>query len=214
MRLRKLGPGAIILGLFTALSLPAQEPVSSFQEKGVIVDIHHFFAAANDALKEPFSVEEETVAGRALVTNSGVYAFLETPENESRLKDVALGTAVRVTGKLLLSGSLLQIDELKAIRRDPGVDLDKFKSDPGHKVTLTGANKCQCGLKVKSLESSCKLGHLHHLEASDGKIYNYLQYGQAKDLFLGHGYHFKNVEISAIELPGHYLLVEEVELKQ
>ena len=214
MKLRKLGLGALFLSLLTVLGARAQEPVGTFQEKGVIVDIHHFFAAAKGALKESFSAEDETVAGRALVTSSGVYAFLETPQNETWLKEVEPGTAVRVTGKLLLSGSLLQIDELKKIRRDPGVDLDKFRSDPGRKVKLAGANKCQCGLKVESLEASCQLGHLHHLEAADGKIYNYLQIGQARDLFLGHGFHFKNVDVSALELPGHYLLVEGVELKE
>jgi hypothetical protein len=71
-----------------------------------------------------------------------------------------------------------------------------------------GTNKCQCGLSVAELPHSCALGHLHHLEASDGKIYHYLQYGDGKSAFLGHGTHFMNVEVKARVFPGQFLLVE------
>lgn len=57
----------------------------------------------------------------------------------------------------------------------PLIDFGRLRSDPGRQVTLEGVNKYQCGLAVADLSHSCKLGHLHHLEADDGKIYHYLQ---------------------------------------
>jgi hypothetical protein len=56
------------------------------------------------------------------------------------------------------------------------------------------------------------LGHLHHLEANDGKIYQYLQYADGKSAFLGEGTHFKNVELKARVFPGQFLLVEKGKL--
>ena len=81
-------------------------------------------------------------------------------------------------------------------------------------MTLTGKNMSQCGLNVGTLEHGCKLGHLHHLQTADGKIFNYLQTPQAADLFHGKGYHFKNVEVKARVFPGQFLLVESVQFKE
>ncbi len=66
---------------------------------------------------------------------------------------------------------------------------------------LKGTNKCQCGLDVADLPHSCTLGHLHHLEADDGKTYHYLQFAQGKDTFLGHDTHFKNLEVKGRIFP-------------
>jgi len=92
------------------------------------------------------------------------------------------------------------------------VDLARYEDEEGKAVTLRGANKCQCGLNVAELPHSCTLGHLHHLEADDAQIYNYLQYGDGKAAFLGEGTHFKNVELKARLFPGHFLLVERGKL--
>ncbi len=75
-------------------------------------------------------------------------------------------------------------------------------------MTLRGAQQVPVRLNVSDLPHSCTLGHLHHLEADDGKIYHYLQYGEGKAAFLGDGTHFKNVEVKARVFPGQFLLVE------
>ena len=46
-------------------------------------------------------------------------------------------------------------------------------ADSGQSLALKGTNKCQCGLDVAELPHNCNLGHLHHLEADDGKTYHY-----------------------------------------
>jgi len=51
-----------------------------------------------------------------------------------------------------------------------------------------------------------------HLEADNGKVYHYLQYGDGKSAFLGNGSHFKNVEVKARMFPGQFLLVERGKL--
>jgi hypothetical protein len=67
--------------------------------------------------------------------------------------------------------------------------------------------------RVSILEpSSWTPGHLHRLEADDGKIYHYLQYGDVKAAFLGNGTHFKNIEVKARVFPGQFLLVEKGKL--
>ena len=99
---------------------------------------------------------------------------------------------------------LLHIESLTKAKGDPGVDLSRYEDEEGKEVTLRGANKCQCGLNVADLPHSCTLGHLHHLEADDGKIYNYLQYGDGKAAFLGDGTHFRNVEVKARVFPGQF----------
>ena len=95
----------------------------------------------------------------------------------------------------------------------PLIDFAAFRNDPGEQVTLAGMNKCQCGLDVADLPHSCDLGHLHHLETEDGRIYHYLQSGSGNDAFLGSGSHFRPVEVTARLLPGQYLLVQEVSVE-
>ena len=187
-----------------------------FEADGIVADVLELFPCAiKDDKKADRARAQSTlkeVAARALVTKDGVYAFLETPENKKALKGMKPGTAVSIKGRLLASGALLHIDAISKAKVDPGVDLSKYEDEEGKEVTLRGANKCQCGLNVADLPHSCTLGHLHHLEADDGKIYQYLQYGDGKSAFLGDGSHFKNVEVKARVFPGQFLLVERAKL--
>ena len=95
----------------------------------------------------------------------------------------------------------------------PLIDFGRLRSDPGRQVTLEGVNKCQCGLAVADLSHSCKLGHLHHLEADDGKIYHYLQTEPSKQAFLGRVAHFQPAGVTALLLPGQFLLVQQLDVK-
>ena len=151
---------------------------------------------------------------RALVTEEGVYAFLETPENQEALAETEPGSVVWIEGKLVESGALLHIDVLKKINKVPLIDFARFRNDAGREVVLKGMNKCQCGMDVADLPHSCQLGHLHHLDAADGKIYHYLQFAAGKGAFLGEGSHFKDVEVKGRALPGNYLVVENVKVEE
>lgn len=200
----------LLLNAARAAEGPAVEP---FEADGVVADVQELFpVAAMDGKKadrgRPQTTHKE-VAARALVTEDGVYAFLESPENQRALKSVKSGSSVRLKGRLLTAGALLHIDSLTPSRANPDVDLTRYAKEKGEEVTLRGANKCQCGLSVGDIPHSCTLGHLHHLEADDGKIYHYLQYGDGKSAFLGEGTHFKNVEMRARVFPGQFLLVEK-----
>ena len=214
-RFRDLTVLTLVFSLNTARAADGP-PVTPFQADGVVADVLELFPCAIKDSKKADRARAQTtlkeVAARALVTKDGVYAFLETPENRRLLKGVKPGTAVSIKGRLFASGALLHIDSLAKAKVDPGVDLARYEDEEGKEVTLRGANKCQCGLNVADLPHSCTLGHLHHLEADDGKIYNYLQYGDGKSAFLGDGTHFKNVEVKARVFPGQFLLVERGKL--
>ncbi len=183
----------------------------AFDERGVIVDVHSFFTAVDQSASE-VAVVNESVAGKALVTEDGVYGFLETPENEKMLANTGNGSVVQVKGKLLREGALLHVDALESKTQVPLIDFAKYRTDKGREIALEGINKCQCGLGVGDLPHSCKLGHLHHLETSEGRIYHYLQFARGQDFFLGKESHFKPVSLKARLLPGHYLLVSEAEV--
>ncbi len=196
-----------------AAGAPAEKGVALFEKKGMLVDVQKFFDAAKDAPRPEGAVAADGASGLALVTDEGVYAFLETPSNADLLKPLPAGTLVAVTGKLLKQGRLLHIEKIEAVKEAAGLDVAKAARDPGQAVTLAGRNLCQCGLAVESLPKTCKLGHLHHLQTADGVIYHYLQTQTAQRLFLGKGSHFKNIEVKAKVLPGQYLLVESFEVK-
>jgi hypothetical protein len=214
--IRGLNVLTLVFSLNTARAADGP-PVTPFEEDGIVADVLELFPRAFKDSKKIDRARAQTtlkdVAARALVTKEGVYAFLESPENQRLLKDVKPGTAVSVKGRLLVSGSLLHIDSLARAKGDPGVDLARYEDEEGKEVTLRGANKCQCGLKVAELPHSCGLGHLHHLEANDGKIYQYLQYGDGKAAFLGNGTHFKNIEVKGRVFPGQFLMVEKGKLR-
>ena len=214
-RFRDLTVLTLVFSLNTARAADGP-PVTPFEADGVVADVLELFPCAIKDDKKADRARAQTtlkeVAARALVTKDGVYAFLETPENRRLLRGVKPGTAVSIKGRLLASGALLHIDSLAKAKVDPGVNLARYEDEEGKEVTLRGANKCQCGLNVSDLPHSCTLGHLHHLEADDGKIYHYLQYGEGKAAFLGDGTHFKNVEVKARVFPGQFLLVESGKL--
>ena len=214
-RIRNLTVLTLVLSLNPARAADGPH-VKPFAADGVVADVLELFPRAiKDAKKADRARAQSTlkeVAVRAFVTKDGVYAFLESPVNKKLLKDVKPGTAVSIKGRLLASGALLHIDSLAKAKGDPGVDLARYEDEQGKEVTLRGANKCQCGLNVADLPHSCTLGHLHHLEADDGKIYNYIQYGDGKAAFLGQGTHFRNVEVKARVFPGQFLLVEKGKL--
>ena len=210
-RIRDLTVLSLVLALNAARAADGP-PVTPFAADGVVADVLELFPRAiKDAKKADRARAQSTlkeVAVRAFVTKDGVYAFLETPENKKLLKGVKPGTAVSIKGRLLASGALLHIDSLAKAKGDPGVDLTRYDDEVGKEVTLRGTNKCRCGLNVADLPHSCTLGHLHHLEADDGKVYNYIQFGDGKAAFLGNSSHFKNVEVKARVFPGQFLLVE------
>jgi len=194
------------------LAFSGNDKVTAFEESGVIVDIQNFFEAAADQA-ESYTPVAGGQGRMALVTSSGVYAFLETPSNAALLAGIASGSSVKLTGRLLVNGTLLHIDKIKALDTDIDADLAKYRAAVGTTVELTGYNLCQCGLDVGELPHSCQLGHRHHLQADDGKIYHYLQYGEAQKAYLGQGSHFAQVAVKATVLPGQYLLVEQVTVK-
>jgi hypothetical protein len=198
----------ILLLVLTASSVIAGPNDSQdFDARGVVVDIPTFFAAAEGVVTDTASP-----ANMALVTEEGVFAFLETPENEEQLRKTESGSVVRVRGKLLKRGALLHVDQLDLLTTVPLIDFAKFRADPGQQVHLAGVNKCQCGLAVADLPHSCKLGHLHHLEAEDGKIYHYLQTEPGRQAFLGRGSHSQPVAVTALLLPGQFLMVQQVDV--
>lgn len=189
--------------------------VTPFHQDGLLVDVTTLFTlsgkpAANSA---KLSSQQSEISRWALVTTSGVYAFLESPENQQFLAKSKPNIAVNIKGKLLISGSLLHIDSLSAAQEKPVIDLKKYRDDKGTPVSLSGTNLCQCGLDVSDLPHSCKLGHLHHLQAADGKIYHYLPIGDGPTVFLGKGSHFKKVEVQAKLFPGNFLLVERISVQ-
>ena len=193
-----------------------ESPVRPFQAKGVIANVQELFPLAAKNGKGAGRYRSKAATGAigslVLVTANDVYAFLETPENQKLLKGVRPGTAVNVQGQLLVAASLLHLDSLTKSPPDTGVDLARYAEEKGTAVTLQGTNKCQCGLDVKGLPHSCTLGHLHHLEADDGKIYNYLPYGDGQAAYLGQGTHFKKIAVKARLYPGQLLRVEEGQL--
>lgn len=189
--------------------------VEPFEQEGVIVALHSFYKATEAARKkqEDFKPAGPGMADFALLTAKGAFAFLETPQNQKLLAEIKPPQAVKVKGKVLPSGKLLHVDNLDKLDKTPeGVDLDKLSKTEPKPVALDGTNKCQCGLKVGELPHSCKLGHLHHLETADGTIYNYLQFGPGKRLFLGKGAHFKKTHVKGQLFAGHFVLVEEADV--
>ena len=210
---------ALVIALSSGLAHPAaaagKRTSEVFDDSGVIVDVHRFFtAAARNAGDKALEVAHKSTAGYALVTEQGVFAFLETPQNEKALAEAEHGSVVRLRGKLLKEGALLHVNELEYVTKVPLIDFARFRNDEGRAVELEGVNKCQCGLDVADLPHSCKLGHLHHLEATDGKIYNYLQFARGREVFVMGDAHFKPVRLTARALPGNFLVVDEVQIAE
>jgi hypothetical protein len=205
---------ALTLFLIQAVHVQASQPSTAFDQHGVIIDVRTFFKSTDQA-RTPEEIAHGDIANRALATTVGVYSFLETPENQSQLAQMVPGTVVRIQGQLLEKGALVHIDTVtKASQISLDLDLAGLRNNAGQKVSLKGANKCQCGLAVEDLPHSCLLGHLHHLEAEDGKIYHYLPFAQGQDIFLGKDSHFKAVEVEGRVFPGQFLLLDAVKIAQ
>src|SRR5271157_3296697 len=126
----RLLSGSTVLTLLLSLNAARAtdgQPVTPFEADGVVADVQELFpAAANDGKKADRGRTRPTlkeVAARALVTHKGVYAFLETPENQRALYNVKSDTAVNIKGRLLTSGALLHIDSLSRPKENPKVDL-------------------------------------------------------------------------------------------
>lgn len=81
----------------------SNETLISFQEKGILVDIHRFFEIAGKEMNN-FKITQDTVSTYALVTPTNIYSFLETSNNATKLRGITPGTTVILTGKLLSSG--------------------------------------------------------------------------------------------------------------
>lgn len=183
--------------------------VVDFSEVGVLVAATSFLDASDHG--PAAELVQPTTAGRALVTATGVYAFLETPENQAQLRDVEPGTTIRLTGKLMREGRLLHADSVEVFE---GIDLNLNppRETGAESVTLRGSNKCMCGISEAEMHTSCALGHLHHLVADDGRIYHYLQTDAGQEAFATMNYHFKPVTVVGRVLPGQFLVVESIEV--
>ena len=215
-----------------------------FDQRGVIVAVHTFFDATKpvrEAQSKPLRLAREKITDRVLVTERGVYTFLETPHNFKLLAKVKPGDTVDVKGKVHRKSFLLhatRIDPVKVTAEaaaeaqateaagDPATDgtkeqpkdklhraLDRYKVSEPVRVVMTGTNKCQCGLSTGDLPNSCRLGHIHHFESNEGKIYHYLQYGDGGHLLRGNRTHLKVITLDAMALPGNYLLINAARLK-
>lgn len=182
-----------------------------FEEEGVIIAVRGFFDS--QGMSSEYALGDGDVAGRMLITRNGVFSFIETPENQAQVGSLTNGTAVRISGKLHNPGRLLHVDSLEVLDKQPEVELSTYSGDPGQPVTLSGVNKCQCGIKIAELKTSCDLGHLHHLEGDDGKLYHYVPNDQGEALHKGQGTHFKKVEVKGRLLPGQFVLVDAIEVK-
>ena len=204
----------LLAGLPTSVFAEGTKTSQAFDRSGVIVDLHTFFTAAGKPDSAASESLDETAGRRALVTEDGVYAFLETPQNQQALSGTENGSVVHVKGKEVVGGKLLHIDALEKRDKVPLIDFARFRNDAGQPVALKGVNLCQCGLDVADLPHSCQLGHLHHLQAEDGMIYHYLPFAQGTDAFLGKDSHFKPVEVKGRLLPGQYLLVDAVSTEE
>src|SRR5690606_34050324 len=139
--------------------------LEAFDEAGYLVDIHTFFLAAKLANGRAASAGEDGVSGRALITKVGVFSFLETPANLEHIKGLRAYSPVRITGKVFKDGKLVEIEKLEVLKDEPKVDLDKYRTAKGKKVTLDGANLSGDELHAGGLATSTKLGHLHHLDS-------------------------------------------------
>jgi hypothetical protein len=186
-----------------------QAMVEAIEVSGILLEYDQLFKlSAKGTVAAPAKKNVPEFGTQLLVTEAGVYAFLETPENKLALSEFKSNSPVSVKGSLLTTGNLIALDSVSILEQAPKIDLKKYREEKGKPVTLSGKNLCQCGLEVGGLPHSCQLGHLHHLQARDGKIYNYLPVGRGSELHQGKGSHFQSVEVKARLFPGNLLLVD------
>jgi hypothetical protein len=201
----------VLLLVSTLFAFTQDSSVKEFSAKGVLVDVQTLFTKAKDAKETKVAVDASKLLTSyvVLVNAKGVYSFLEREENEKFLKDAKIGDFVEIKGKVLETGFLVEIESLNVLKEKSDVDLKPYQEEAGKAISLDGTNKCQCGLKVGDLKHSCKLGHLHHLQTEDGKIYHYLEPDKSKDMKL----HFKKMKVEVLLFSGNYIKIKE-EAKQ
>ncbi|MCJ8329502.1 MAG: hypothetical protein HRT89_21470 [Lentisphaeria bacterium] len=186
--------------LFSTIAFAAD--VIKFSEDGAIVNIHQFFSSLKVS---KIKALHANTSGKALVTKTGIYAFLESPANDTHLKDFAPGTTVKILGKLHKKSFLLHIESISKSTVKLDAEIKKYKASTGKTISIKGMNMCQCGLTLGSLPHSCKLGHIHHMQGNDKTIYHYLQ--SSKDHSLNKN-HFKAMKIKALLFPGNWIFVK------
>lgn len=196
-----------MLLLSTILAKAEDASVKEFSAKGVLVDVQSLFAKAKDSKETKVGIEGSKLLTSYIVfvNAKGVFSFLEREENEKFLKETKIGDYVEIKGKVLESGFLVEIETINVLKEKSDIDLKPYQEEVGKAVSLDGTNKCQCGLKVGELKHSCKLGHLHHLQTEDGKIYHYLEPDKSKDMKL----HFKKMKVEALLFSGNYIKIKE-----
>jgi L-ascorbate metabolism protein UlaG (beta-lactamase superfamily) len=194
----------LLFVLISSYCIAAEDSVKEFTEKGVMVDIQNFFKDAKNS--NPASDKKKLQTSYlAFVNEKGVYSFLERDDQEKLLNDIKIGDHVEIKGKILDAGFLVEIETIKKLEEKSTVDLKKYQDTDGKATTLEGTNKCQCGLKVGTLQHNCKLGHLHHLQTEDGKIYHYLDADKSADMKI----HFKKLKLDVLLFPGNFIKIKE-----
>ncbi|QQE13766.1 hypothetical protein JD969_09985 [Planctomycetota bacterium] len=187
--------------------------VSGFDQVGEVRKLTGFFDAAKKEKKSNGKLDSLT--DLVLVTNKGVYHFIETPANREALSSIENGQKVHAKGKAYNHGGLVYLDGVKVLDKKEAskvkLNAKQFSSAKGQKVVLEGVNGCQCQLDVGELPHSCKLGHLHHMQDEKGRIFNYIPTAKSYDLIKGQkGTHGKKIKVEGIRLPGNSLLVTKV----
>lgn len=207
---RSILAAALLLTAMSASLLIAADDddkprVQSVELTGIVVTLHDLFDAVPDTAEKPAG---HALGDRVLVAKTGVYAFLEIPANEEALKDIKPGDAVTLKARMLRDSNLLQVESLHATDAPADLDLDAVRAAEGTPVTLTGTNACQCQLHLDSMPTTCKLGHLHHLQTEDQHVYTYIPIGEAANNIAGKGTHGKKVTVEADRFADHFLFVK------
>lgn len=198
----------ILFLLLSCFAVGEDTGVKDFSAKGVLVDIQKLFTKSKASSETKVSVDNTNKLRTgyiAFVNAKGVFSFLEREENEKFLKETKVGDFVEIKGKILEAGFLLEIESLSVLKEPSDVDLKPYQEEVGKAISLDGTNKCQCGLKVSTLNHNCKLGHLHHLQTEDGKIFHYLDPDKSKDMKI----HFKKLKVEAVLYSGNFIQIKE-----
>ncbi|PCJ60925.1 MAG: hypothetical protein COA79_07655 [Planctomycetota bacterium] len=192
-----------ICGVSILASDKKNKSVEEFSENGVLVNIKKFYVEVK-SLDVKTDKKKSLSSYVAFICKKGVYSFLETKENDKFLETVTLGQTVELKGKVLISGNLVEIGSLSKTDKKIDIDMKKLKKTQGKSIRLKGVNKCQCGLKVSTLSHSCKLGHLHHIQTTEGSIYHYLEAGKSSNMKM----HFKKIDTNAEVYPGNFITIK------
>lgn len=195
--------------ILMSLSIFGDEAMTKgFVVKGVLTDVQKLFKKAqtsdSNSAVAISSAKKFKTSNMVITDGVALYSFLENEGNESALEKFKVGDVVEIKGNLLIAGNLIDIESIEVLKDKLEIDLKKISEEEGKSITLDGVNKCQCGLKVGELKHSCKLGHLHHLQTEDGKIYHYLAPEKSKDMSL----HFKKLKVDALLFPGNFIFIK------